>query len=302
MSAVSTPPAATEEEAAGAAATVNKRRSYPSGGGGAKDGGDRNFRSLYYEKVGFRGVDERKTVEALLAEDPVSREKCAHFTLKFSVPSDRRKDLWKVRRKLSIQALICSSLLACSIGRAQCISSVPEQQGLRVEVAGKALPRRNQVGAHHVHHLINRNKIRFPRSLRVMGKIRDDWPKAKNLAVVYLLFAKQLKMDVARQLEEAKSQDLMAVAEALIHMDQSSESPFDEVEVFWIAKGMFALLGRLSEAGLTEMEQGLMLNSNLDYKNAWPKTIKLRNSPFPEPKYRCGSIERYCTDVPQTPP
>lgn len=135
-----------------------------------------------------------------------------------------------------------------------------------------------------------------------MGKIRDDWPKAKNLAVVYLLFAKQLKMDVARQLEEAKSQDLMAVAEALIHMDQSSESPFDEVEVFWIAKGMFALLGRLSEAGLTEMEQGLMLNSNLDYKNAWPKTIKLRNSPFPEPKYRCGSIERYCTDVPQTPP
>ena len=135
-----------------------------------------------------------------------------------------------------------------------------------------------------------------------MGKIRDDWPKAKNLAVVYLLFAKQLKMDVARQLEEAKSQDLMAVAEALIHMDQSSESPFDEVEVFWIAKGMFALLGRLSEAGLTEMEQGLMLNSNLDYKNAWPKTIKLRNSPFPEPKYHCGSIERYCTDVPQTPP
>ena len=93
-----------------------------------------------------------------------------------------------------------------------------------------------------------------------MGKIRDDWPKAKNLAVVYLLFAKRLKLDVARQLEEAKSQDLMAVAEALIHMDQSSESSFDEVEVFWIAKGMFALLGRLSEAGLTEMEQGLILN------------------------------------------
>ena len=101
MSALSTPPTTAEEEATAAAATVNnpaKRRSYPSGGGGtAKDGGgDRNFRSLYYEKVGFRGVDERKTIEALLAEDPVSREKCAHFALKFSVPSDRRKDLWKV--------------------------------------------------------------------------------------------------------------------------------------------------------------------------------------------------------------
>ena len=97
MSAVSTPPTAAEEEAATAAAVNNaaKRRSYPSGGAG-KDGGDRNFRSLYYEKVGFRGVDERKTIEALLAEDPISREKCAHFALKFSVPSDRRKDLWKV--------------------------------------------------------------------------------------------------------------------------------------------------------------------------------------------------------------
>ena len=94
---MSTPPTAAEEEAAAIGNHV-KRRSYPSGGA-AKDGGDRNFRSLYYEKVGFRGVDERKTIEALLAEDPVSREKCAHFALKFSVPSDRRKELWKVRAK-----------------------------------------------------------------------------------------------------------------------------------------------------------------------------------------------------------
>ena len=99
MSALSTPPTTAEEEATAAAASVNnpaKRRSYPSGGTAKDGGGDRNFRSLYYEKVGFRGVDERKTIEALLAEDPVSREKCAHFALKFSVPSDRRKDLWKV--------------------------------------------------------------------------------------------------------------------------------------------------------------------------------------------------------------
>ena len=110
MSALSTPPTAAEEEAtAAAAALINnpaKRRSYPSGGT-AKDGGDRNFRSLYYEKVGFRGVDERKTIEALLAEDPIKREKCAHFALKFSVPSDRRKDLWKVGDP-------CQSIQYCS--------------------------------------------------------------------------------------------------------------------------------------------------------------------------------------------
>ena len=102
--------------------------------------------------------------------------------------------------------------------------------------------------------------INFRRSLKVMGKIRDEWPKAKNMAVVYLLFSKRLKLDVPRQLEEPKSQDLMAVLEALINMGQSSDSSFDEVEVFWIAKGMFGVLGRLSAAGITEMVQGLIFN------------------------------------------
>lgn len=27
---------------------------------------DRNFRNHYYEKVGFRGMEERKTIEAIL--------------------------------------------------------------------------------------------------------------------------------------------------------------------------------------------------------------------------------------------
>jgi len=218
MSALSTPPTTAEEEATAVVNNPEKRRSYPSGGT-AKDGGDRNFRSLYYEKVGFRGVDERKTIEALLAEDPVSWEKCAHFALKFSVPSDRRKDLWKV-----------------------------------VLNASAAYPN----NCDYVWKWREKPYHDVTRSLRVMGKIRDEWPKAKNMAVIYLLFTKRLKLDVARQLEESKSQDLMAVAEALINMAQSSDSSFDEVEVFWIAKGMFAVLGRLSEAGITEMVQGLI--------------------------------------------
>ena len=150
------------------------------------------------------------------------------------------------------------------IGCAQCVSSVPKQLRLRVEVAGKAIPRRHQVlylcANDFSLSLSHREPVTIDsrRSLRVMGKIRDEWPKAKNMAVIYLLFTKRLKLDVARQLEESKSQDLMAVAEALINMAQSSDSSFDEVEVFWIAKGMFAVLGRLSEAGITEMVQGLI--------------------------------------------
>ncbi len=59
-------------------------------------GGGKNFRSHYYDKVGFRGVDERKVVDGLLAQSPVSISKCASFALKCSVPGDRRRQLWKL--------------------------------------------------------------------------------------------------------------------------------------------------------------------------------------------------------------
>ena len=55
----------------------------------------RNFRSQYYEKVGFRGVDERKTLELLLSEDPINLIKLKNFALQFSVPSFDRILVWK---------------------------------------------------------------------------------------------------------------------------------------------------------------------------------------------------------------
>ena len=33
----------------------------------------RNFRSAYYEKVGFRGVEEKKSLEILLKDNPLGR-------------------------------------------------------------------------------------------------------------------------------------------------------------------------------------------------------------------------------------
>ena len=55
----------------------------------------RNFRSQYYEKVGFRGVDERKTLELLLDEDPINLIKLQNFALQFSIPSLDRIIVWK---------------------------------------------------------------------------------------------------------------------------------------------------------------------------------------------------------------
>ena len=82
-------------------ASVAPLGSTPNGGSNSKPSEDdrsssRNFRAHYYEKVGFRGVDERRTLDTLLREDPVSQSKCACFSLNCSVPADRRLLLWKL--------------------------------------------------------------------------------------------------------------------------------------------------------------------------------------------------------------
>lgn len=60
----------------------------------------KNFRSHYYEKVGFRGVDEKKTLETIFNENdggnPVSHEKLTQFALKCSVPAWARIRVWKM--------------------------------------------------------------------------------------------------------------------------------------------------------------------------------------------------------------
>ena len=118
---------------------------------------DRNFRSHYYEKVGFKGVDERKTVELLLAEDPINVDKCACFAVKCSVPTERRLTLWKV--VLGVAALHPSNAAVVDKWRRK-----PYHDVLR--------------------------------ALKVMGKVDDKRPKAQNVAVVYLLYTKQLQLDV----------------------------------------------------------------------------------------------------------
>ena len=64
--------------------------------------GQRNFRSHYYEKVknavsqknlpfqiqvGFRGVEEKKSLDLLLGEKPVDLARVQNFCLRFPLPS-----------------------------------------------------------------------------------------------------------------------------------------------------------------------------------------------------------------------
>ncbi|XP_018419155.1 PREDICTED: TBC1 domain family member 7 isoform X1 [Nanorana parkeri] len=56
----------------------------------------RNFRSVYYEKVGFRGVEEKKSLEILLKDDRLDIEKICTFSQRFPLPSMYRILVWKV--------------------------------------------------------------------------------------------------------------------------------------------------------------------------------------------------------------
>ncbi|KAI7799369.1 TBC1 domain family member 7 [Triplophysa rosa] len=56
----------------------------------------RNFRSAYYEKVGFRGVEEKRSLEILLKDNPLDVEKLSTFSQRFPLPSMYRIHVWKV--------------------------------------------------------------------------------------------------------------------------------------------------------------------------------------------------------------
>lgn len=55
-----------------------------------------NFRSQYYGKVGFKGMDEKKALEQMLSQDPINLENLSNFALKCSaMPGPNRLTVWK---------------------------------------------------------------------------------------------------------------------------------------------------------------------------------------------------------------
>ncbi|GIY89059.1 TBC1 domain family member 7 [Caerostris extrusa] len=57
---------------------------------------NRNFRSIYYDKVGFRGVEEKKSLEILINEKPMDKEKLSKFCFRFTLPALYREYVWQV--------------------------------------------------------------------------------------------------------------------------------------------------------------------------------------------------------------
>ena len=56
----------------------------------------RNFRSAYLEKVGIKGVEEKKSLEIILKDKHVDMVKLQQFCLRFPLPAAYRTYVWKI--------------------------------------------------------------------------------------------------------------------------------------------------------------------------------------------------------------
>lgn len=61
---------------------------------------ERNFRSQYYEKMGFRGVEEKRSLEPLLRETPVDAARLAQQVRLHLVPGIYRPLVWRLLLKV----------------------------------------------------------------------------------------------------------------------------------------------------------------------------------------------------------
>lgn len=57
---------------------------------------ERNFRSLYYNKVGCKSVEEKKSLEILFKEVTLDKNKLSEFCARFTVPYMYKPYVWKV--------------------------------------------------------------------------------------------------------------------------------------------------------------------------------------------------------------
>jgi hypothetical protein len=138
---------------------------------------DRNFRSHYYEKVGFRGVDERKTLELLWNEDPLSIDKFCNFAQRCTIPSCDRIQVWKV-------ILGVSPRFANNKERNWKWKVQPYEDNMRFMTSA--------------------------------GKIDEARPKAQNHTILWLVFNGRLNFDFKPQLSEFWPMNFSAISESML--------------------------------------------------------------------------------------
>ncbi|XP_012345013.1 TBC1 domain family member 7 [Apis florea] len=184
---------------------------------------ERNFRSSYYEKVGFRSVEEKRSLEILLKERPFDKAKLKQFCLRFTVPAIYRNFLWKVLLDI-IPVYVESHEFIISQRKA-------EFQDLQ-----KALK---------------------------IAKILDDYTKPHLMFLtMWLLRTRRAKLDMNTQLEFPLHRAMNRMAETLWHIVDIDSYEEKLVDTYWILCGFLDQvqkfhkeINRLQECTCTLLER-----------------------------------------------
>ncbi|KAK6644580.1 hypothetical protein RUM43_000847 [Polyplax serrata] len=140
---------------------------------------ERNFRSFYYEKVGFRSVEEKKSLEILLKEKPLDKIKLKQFCLRFAVPGVYRNLLWKL------------------------LLNVTPRYSDNVDFVSR---QRTEVYEELYH------------ALQVMNLITSETPKPHLFLLMWLLETGQLKLNLKSQLDDDMFKGLIEISRSLLNI------------------------------------------------------------------------------------
>jgi len=150
-------------------------------------GSERNFRSHYYEKVGFRGVEEKRSLDILLAERPVDIEKIQSFALRFPLPGIYRLQVWQ---------LLLGVLPTCSSSTEFCWEQRCEQYR------------------------------ECERVLTLTRRIQPGSSPATRATLVWLLETNRLKYDRASQLSDPACSTFAALLSSLAELAPDPETSY----------------------------------------------------------------------------
>jgi len=150
-------------------------------------GSERNFRSHYYEKVGFRGVEEKKSLDMLLGEKPIDLDRIHNFCLRFPLPGIYRVQVWQ--------------LLLGVLPRYT--SSTEWVWKERVEQFQES-----------------------ERAITVTKKISKETDKETRITIVWLLERNALKFDLISQLKEDSCENFSAMVKTLYHIVSAPEEVY----------------------------------------------------------------------------
>jgi len=186
----------------------------------------RNFRSHYYERMGFRGVEEKKSLDKLLSERPVEVTKIQNFCLRFAVPAINRPQVWK----------LVLGILPIHNNNVEFVWRQRVEQWKELKA-----------------------------TLQITKKITHNTSPAEACCIVWLLETRQLNFNVANQLEEKRSKNFIAIASSVCDIFETEEEVYWVSKgLFKFLDTNLSDLRPISECFVKLIKEDMLLYEHLD--------------------------------------